>query len=365
MKKSTNFYSIVAVIAFIAIGLHSNARTLVAYYSYTGNCRTIVNELTAQLAADVVEITPVDKTQRYEANNYAIGSQLLNAIKANPDDEASYPAIDPVTTDAGNYDNIIIVTPLWWSQMAAIMQTYLFQNRQAMAGKHVALIVSSASSSISGVEADARRLLPDATWMGSSLWINNSNRSRTATLIQDWLPTLNFSQNDMPTLSMNITIGGQTRTVALEDNDATRELIEALQQATITYQADDYGGFEKVGALGRSLTTSNRQITTQPGDVMLYNGNQIVLFYGNNSWSYTPLGHIDYESLDELKAFLHAGQGSVGVTLSLPSSGITTIVDNVEVANGRHDDAYYSITGQRVEHPTHGIYIKNGKKVVL
>ena len=102
----------------------SSAKTLVVYYSYTGNCESIV---TNQISADVVEIEPAEKGLRYEANNYALGTQLLNAIKANPNDAASYPAIDPVSVSVADYSTIIIVTPLWWSQMAAIMQSYLFQ----------------------------------------------------------------------------------------------------------------------------------------------------------------------------------------------------------------------------------------------
>ena len=94
-------------------------------------------------------------------------------------------------------------------------------------------------------------------------------------------------------------------------------LIAALREAPITYKAHDYGGFEKVGALGRTLPASDTQITTKEGDVILYSGNQIVLFYGSNSWSYTRLGRMQYESLDELKSFLKAGEGDISVTLSL------------------------------------------------
>ncbi len=100
----------------------ATAKTLVVYYSYTGNSREIVNTLTSQMEADVLEIQPAEKGLKYEANNYALGTQLLNAIKANPNDANSYPAIDPVTTSPTDYQNIIIVTPLWWSQMAAITQ---------------------------------------------------------------------------------------------------------------------------------------------------------------------------------------------------------------------------------------------------
>ena len=116
---------------------------------------------------------------------------------------------------------------------------------------------------------------------------------------------------------IQITISGETLPVSIENNAATKALVEALEKASITYTASDYGGFEKVGALGRSLPTSNTQMTTQAGDVILYNGNQIVLFYGSNSWSYTRLGKIKYSSLEELKSFLKAGEGDISVTLSL------------------------------------------------
>ena len=116
---------------------------------------------------------------------------------------------------------------------------------------------------------------------------------------------------------IQLTISGTTLPVLIEDNVATRALVAALRDGAITYTARDYGGFEKVGALGRSLPTSDTDITTQAGDVILYNGDNIVLFYGSNSWSYTRLGKIQYKSLDELKSFLKAGGGTISVTLSL------------------------------------------------
>ena len=171
-------------------------KTLVVYYSYTGNSHEIVKTLTSQIKADILRIEPLDKTQKYEANNYAIGTQLLNAIKAAPNDASSYPPIDPVSiTDLSQYQNIIIVTPLWWSQMAAITQTYLFNYGAQMAGKHVALIASSHSSGISGVVSDAKRLVKNVTWMGDALWINASNHGNRASLIQNWLKTLTFAQS--------------------------------------------------------------------------------------------------------------------------------------------------------------------------
>ena len=341
----------------------ATAKTLVVYYSYTNHCREIVNTLTSQMEADVLEIQPAEKGLRYEANNYALGTQLLNAIKANPNDAGSYPAIDPVTTSLSNYQNIIIVTPLWWSQMAAIMQTYLFQSASQMEGKHVGMIVSSHSSSIGGVVSDAKRLLPDVTWMGDALWINASNHSNRASLTENWLKTLNFAEDNTTMDKMYITIGEQTQSVTLADNDATRELVTALQNAPITVTIND-NNFEIWGSLGRSLTTKNEQMTAQPGDVVLYNGSNICIFYASNSWSYTRLGKIEGLSDDELRTFLKAGQNNISVTLSL-ESGTTAIRSLTPTPSSKGERNYYSLNGVKVENPSKGLYIMNGKKVVI
>ena len=335
-------------------------KTLVVYYSYTGNSREIVNTLTSQIDADVLEIQPAEKGLKYEVNNYALGTQLLNAIKANPNNASSYPAIDPVTTSLTDYQNIIIVTPLWWSQMAAIMQTYLFNYGPQMAGKHVGLIVSSASSGISQVVADAKRLVPDATWMGDALSIKNSNRSNAASLIENWLKTQNFADNQTTMDKMYITIGGVTQPATLVDNAATQALVERLKDGAVTVTLNSSGDFEIWGALGFSLPTSNEQINAQPGDVILYNGSNICIFYGTNSWSYTRLGKIDGLSESELRTYLKAGESNIRVTLSLNNAtGISNVRSNAE------SGAYYSLNGQRVENPSKGIFIRNGKKVIL
>ena len=164
------------------------------------------------------------------------------------------------------------------------------------------------------------------------------------------------------TQKLYITIDGKTLSVELVDNAATQTLVAALQEGDITYEAHDYGGFEKVGALGRSLPTNDTQTTTQAGDVILYNGNQIVLFYGSNSWSYTRLGRMEYSSQAELESFLKAGQGNVMVKLSL-SSG-TTAVKSV-YGNRLEEGVYYSLNGVKVENPSKGLFIKNGKIVIL
>lgn len=116
---------------------------------------------------------------------------------------------------------------------------------------------------------------------------------------------------------MFIKINGNKAAVTLAENSAVDALVELLKNGDITYTANDYGGFEKVGSLGHTLPRSDEQTRTEPGDVILYQGDQLVLFYGNNSWSYTRIGKIEGYTASELKTFLCGGQGQVIVTLSL------------------------------------------------
>lgn len=116
---------------------------------------------------------------------------------------------------------------------------------------------------------------------------------------------------------MYITVNGNKLEVALADNSSVDALVEILKRGDVTYTANDYGGFEKVGDIGHTLPQNNTQITTQAGDVILYQGRNICLYYDTNSWSFTRIGRINGYSPQELRTLLGAGNGSVRVTVSL------------------------------------------------
>lgn len=170
----------------------ASAKTLVVYYSYTNNVHSIITDLRTQIDADVIRVEPAEKGLKYEANNYAIGSALISAIRNHPDDASSYPAIDPVDVKMSDYDMVIVAAPLWWSQMAAPLQTFLFQYGKQMAGKKIGLIVSSASSGISSVVVDAKRLIPNGDFLTPNLWIRFSQVSNCHSLTADWLNDIDY-----------------------------------------------------------------------------------------------------------------------------------------------------------------------------
>ena len=104
--------------------------------------------------------------------------------------------------------------------------------------------------------------------------------------------------------------------IRLEDNSSSRAFVEKLKEGELSIEAHDYGNFEKVGDLGFSLPTNDRRITTSPGDLILYQGNQITLYYDVNTWSFTKLGEVVGKNQDELKGLL--GKGNVTFVFFIP-----------------------------------------------
>ena len=124
----------------------------------------------------------------------------------------------------------------------------------------------------------------------------------------------NNTQEDETGMKMNVQIGDYHFTATLERNHAVNELIEMMKEGPVTIEMSDYSGFEKVGPLGKGLTTDNHQTTTTEGDSVLYNGDQIVIFYGSNSWSYTRIGKID--DLTDWKTALGSGDVTAVFTVA-------------------------------------------------
>ena len=113
--------------------------------------------------------------------------------------------------------------------------------------------------------------------------------------------------------ALKITVGDYELSATFEDNSSAGEFRDLLAQGPLTIEMEDYGGFEKVGPLGTSLTRNDTRITTEPGDVILYQGNQITIYYGTNTWSFTRLARID----DPAGLQEKLGDGTASVTFSL------------------------------------------------
>ena len=113
---------------------------------------------------------------------------------------------------------------------------------------------------------------------------------------------------------MQMSINGTPVVVAWEENDSVYALRE-LAKTGLTIQMSMYGGFEQVGSIGQRLPSSDRQTSTSSGDIVLYSSNQLVVFYGSNSWAYTRLGRITDKTPEEMRELL--GNGDVTITLTM------------------------------------------------
>lgn len=115
--------------------------------------------------------------------------------------------------------------------------------------------------------------------------------------------------------AMVMKIGDTPVQVIWEDNESVEALKELIGDSDLNIQMSMYGGFEQVGSIGQSLPRNDAQTTTKAGDIVLYSGNQMVVFYGSNSWAYTRLGHISDKNEDELAELL--GNGDVTITIEM------------------------------------------------
>ena len=125
--------------------------------------------------------------------------------------------------------------------------------------------------------------------------------------------TVENRENEESVITMKI--GESPVQVDWEDNESVEALKSLAKQGDITIQMSMYGGFEQVGSLGESLPRNDKQTTTKSGDIVLYSGNQIVIFYGSNSWAYTRLGHISDKDESQMEELLSNGDETVTISV--------------------------------------------------
>jgi len=135
----------------------------------------------------------------------------------------------------------------------------------------------------------------------------------TASETNDAIDTNETTTKSEAASDMKMMIGDTEVSVEWEENESVEALMELAGNEPLTIRMSMYGGFEQVGSIGTSLPRNDKQTTTNAGDIVLYSGDQIVVFYGSNSWAYTRLGHITDKSAQEMADLL--GNGDVTITI--------------------------------------------------
>lgn len=234
--------------------------------------------------------------------------------------QGNYPPISTSMDNFDKYDVIFVGYPIWYGSIATPMQTFLHEHASKLAGKHIALFATSGSSGISTSVDEAAELCPESEILSPTLLLTSSQLSEMDSRVTSWLEQLNIqtaNNNNMGKNQIRLTANGKSFTATLVENSSTEALKARLSQGNISIQMNDYGDMEKVGSLGFSLPRNDQQTTTDPGDLILYQGNSFVIYYDINSWNFTRLGKIDGVSTREQVLDLLDGKGEVTITLSL------------------------------------------------
>ena len=268
---------------------------LVIYFSATGTTKGIAECIASITGADLYEITAADPY--IDEDRDWTDSDSRCSVEQN--DPSVRPEISSSPVSLERYKTIYIGYPIWFGQEPRIMDTFVESyNFEGIT------VIPFCTSGSSGIGQSGQNLAANA---GSGNWLEGKRFAGDASEeeIREWINSMHGE--------MVLMINGTEVPVIWEDNDSVKELAE-ISDGSLAIEMSMYGVFEQVGPIGRSITTEDEQITTAPGDIMLYSGDQIVIFYGSNTWSYTRLGGIDLPE-QEIADLLSNGDVKISIAI--------------------------------------------------
>ena len=308
-RPATRAQAAAAVMNCGTLGADPRAnRILVVYFSATGSTRGVAEHIADIVGADLFEIVP-EKPYTGADLDYRDASSRASREQ---DDPAARPAIHGEVEDMGQYGVVFLGYPIWHGQAPKIISTFL--EGCDLSGKTVIPFCTSGGSGIDGSEGALNALAPQARWRSGERF--GAGASREA--VKDWVDGLELGATgpmEGEDGMLNIAVNKTVLTAALADNSSARALAELLADGPLSVEMRDYNRMERVGPLGADLPANDEWIDAQAGDLILYQGNQLVIYYGANSWSLTRLGRIEGVGAGELRDIL--GGGDVRVTLSM------------------------------------------------
>ena len=274
--------------------------TLVVVFSATGTTKSVAEKISKLADADLQEIIP--KTPyTSEDLNY---SDRTTRASAEQNDGSARPEIENEISLEG-YTTVFLGYPIWWGQAPRIMSTFV--ESHDFTGITVIPFCTSGSSDIANSDDILSKEAGSGNWIQGKRFSGNAIESE----LQKWIDE---SREEGMNKTLHLFIDDTEVQVAWENNESTQALTDLADSAPLTIQMSMYGGFEQVGSIGAALPRNDSQIITDAGDIMLYSGNQIVIFYGSNSWSYTRLGKITNISKSDLERLLSSGDVTIKIT---------------------------------------------------
>ena len=324
----------------------TTGKVLVAYFSFTSNTNAYAEKIAEISGGDLYEIVP-EVAYGSENSNYYDQSTRAYKEQYNTGGEQR-PSIKETLENATQYDIIFLGSPIWYGKSPRVILTFL--DKYSFKGKTIIPFVTSGSSGISTVNSELSSTYPDIIWKEGRR-LNGLSDADLRTWVQSFVGST--------TQKMYLTIGGVTKTATLVSNSTTEALVAQLQKGNITYEAHDYGNFEKVGELGYTFPENNEQINTVPGDLILHQGENLCIYYDTNSWNFTRIGKLDNMTQSDIKTWVNAGGDNVSVTLSISEpTGI------IQVKSDEIKSRVYTLQGTLASADAKGLVIQDGKKII-
>lgn len=278
-------------------------KVLVAYFSRTENTRPLAEAAAAYYGADLFEITAKVPYSDEDINYHDKKSR--SSVEQN--DPGARPELAAMPGDLSEYDTVVLAYPIWWGQAPRIICTFV--ESADLAGKTIVPFCTSASSGIgSSAENLAKLSDPSAVWVKGQRFAAGTSNDVLTRRLGSVCPA--GSREEAP---LRLFVDGTEAPVEWAENAAVAFLKEEAAKAPVVCELSEYGGFEQSGSLGKKYPSEDTRTTAQPGDIMLYNSSTLVLFYGTNTWEYTPLGRCTLPA-DEWSGLLRAENVTVEIT---------------------------------------------------
>ena len=289
----------------------SGEKILIAYFTRSGN-----TEKLADMIADKTGGTKfrIETETAYPQDYDAVLEQASQEREQN-----ARPLLKTRVENMSDYGTVFLGYPIWFGDTPMAIHSFL--ESYDFTGKKIIPFCTSGSSSPQTSYASVRASASGAEVL-EGFWIQGTSAGNAQDEVDGWMERLGITGGDPSQNSagneagkLKIAAGNTVFYADLEDNSSARAFREMLLDGPLTIRMSDYGDMEKVGPLGKSLPVNDENITTGPGDLILYQGNSLVIYYDTNTWNFTRLGKINGVTKQELlDAF---GSGNVTVTLSL------------------------------------------------
>ncbi len=288
----------------------SGEKILIAYFTRSGN-----TEKLADMIADKTGGTKfrIETETAYPQDYDAVLEQASEEKEQN-----ARPLLKTRVEDMSDYATVFLGYPIWFGDTPMAIHTFL--ESYDFNGKKIIPFCTSGSSSPQTSYASVRASASGAEVL-EGFWTQGTSAGNAQEEVNEWIDKLGITGRMPQSTSgseegkLKITAGNSVFYAELEENSSAQALREMLLESPLTIRMSDYGDMEKVGPLGKRLPTNDETITTAPGDLILYQGNSLVIYYDTNTWNFTRLGKIEGVTKQELLAAL--GSGDVTVMLSL------------------------------------------------